>query len=102
MNVDRETKEAVIDQVRESLDGERPGVLEAFHVTATHQDGVEYMVSTAEQPERDPEALLECLAADVTAVARLLDEEPMDIAESAGRMATEKESVGQRWDDRPE
>lgn len=101
MDVDRDSKEQVIEQVRETLDGQgdATGGLEAFHVTATHPEGVEYMVSTADRPEREPEPLLECLAADVTAVARLLDEEPVDVAESVGRMAAEKNSVGERWDD---
>ncbi len=101
MDVDRESRERVIDQVRETLDGaDAPGErLEAFHVTATHPDGVEYMVSTADRPERDPEPLLECLAADVAAVALLLDEDPVDVADSVGRMAAEKDSVGERWDD---
>lgn len=101
MDVDRDTKETVIEQVRDTLDGngDAPGGMQAFHVTAAHPDGIEYMVSTADRPARDPEPLLECLAADVTAVARLLDEDPVDVAESVGRMAAEKESVGQRWDD---
>lgn len=97
MDVDRETKETILDGVREQLESDEDGV-EAFHVTAAHADGVEYMVSTARSPERSSEALLECLAADVTAVARLLDEDPTAVAESAGRMAVEKDSVGERWD----
>lgn len=100
MDLSRESQRRILEQVRETLDEELDAEERAgtFHVTVAHEDGVEYMVSTAADPAAEPDDLLECLAADVTAVSTLLDEEPESVARSAGRMAGEKPGVGKRWD----
>lgn len=104
MDISREAQERILEEVRGVLDEELDAEERAgtFQVTVAHEDGVEYVVSTAADPDEEPGELLECLAADVTAVSTLLDDDPEAVARSAGQMAREKPGVGRRWDDLPD
>jgi hypothetical protein len=97
--MDGPTQQRVIEAVRSVLDERVDGEsAHSFQVTVADDDGVAYMVSTAESPEAASADLYDCLAANVTAVATMLGESPAAVADRAGRLAAEREGLGEHGD----